>query len=99
MKNISFSPPDITEAEIKEAIALAVSTINADLADDISNDVYTTLSYDTIAQAINADRGANTASAISGGIKYTYGNKYYNATFTIANGGIQDNSITIAPAE
>ena len=45
------------DAEIREAIALAVSTINADLYDTTTNN-YTTLSYDTIAQAINNVTGA-----------------------------------------
>lgn len=90
------------EAEIREAIALAVSTINADLADDISEDKYTALNYQSIVDAINADRGAGTASttngtATTGGtITYKYGSKSYTATFDIANGGIKDNSITIS---
>ena len=83
------------DAEIKEAIALAVSTINADIYDDTQN-TYTTLGYDTIAQAINVDRGAGTATAASGGIDYKYGEKTYTAKFTIENNGIKDNSITIA---
>ena len=36
------------EAEIKEEINLAVSTINADLYDDISENKYEALNYDTI---------------------------------------------------
>ena len=46
------------EAEIKEAISLAVSTVNADLADNISTPVYTSFDLDNIIKAINADRGA-----------------------------------------
>ena len=84
------------DAEIREAIALAVSTINADLYDTTTNN-YTTLSYDTIAQAINNDRGENTATPASGGIDFVYGSKTYTAKFTIENNGIKDNSITISP--
>ncbi len=88
------------DAEIREAIALAVSTINADLYDSTTNN-YTELTYATIAQAVNNDRGANTAVAIGsgttgGGITYTYGSKKYDAKFTIENNGIKDNSITIS---
>ena len=92
------------EAEIKEEINLAVSTINADLYDDISENKYEALNYDTIVEAINADHGANTASTTSGTattggtITYNYtATKSYTVDFDIENGGIKDNTITITP--
>ena len=86
------------DADIKEAIALAVSTINAEVMDPtITTPKYSGgVTYANIAAAINNDRGANTATAEADGIVYTYGNKDYKATFTIANNGIQNNQITIA---
>ena len=79
------------EADIKEAISLAVSTINADIYDDTQN-TYTTLSYDTISQAINNDRGAGTAAenGDSDGITYTYSGTDYNVTFTISGNSVSN---------
>ena len=72
------------EAEIKEAISLAVSTVNADLADNISTPVYTSFDLDNIIKAINADRGAGTASKNgTDKIDYKYGNKYYVVSLTV----------------
>ncbi len=84
-------------ADIREAISLAVTTINADLYDDTQS-TYTTLSYETIAQAINVDRGTGTAEEISGGIKFNYSaTEAYDATFTISGNGISG-TISIAPS-
>ncbi len=79
------------EADIKEAISLAVSTINADIYDDTQN-TYTTLSYDTISQAINNDRGPGTAevNGDSDGITYTYSGTEYNVTFTISGNSVSN---------
>ena len=71
------------DAEIKEAISLAVSTINADLADEVSTPIYTALDYTNIVDAINDSQGAGTAkvSSDSDGIIYKYGSKQYKAEF------------------
>ena len=74
-------------AEIKEAVGLAVSTVNADLADNVSTPKYTALDYANIAQAINDTQGAGTASETTGGIIYTYGSKQYKAAFTFTTSG------------
>ena len=73
------------EADIKEAISLAVSTVNADLADNVSEDVYTEFSLDEICNAINADRGAGTAAPQgTNKINYKYGNnKTYEVSVTV----------------
>ena len=90
------------DADIKEAISLAVSTINADIYDDTQS-VYSELSYDTIAQAINKDRGTETAEPASGGITYTYNGTDYKATFSFTQDDESNNigigTISIAPAE
>ena len=72
------------DAEIKEAISLAVSTINADLADEISTPVYTALDYGNVVKAINDSQGTGTAEASpdADGIIYNYGSKQYKAAFT-----------------
>ena len=74
------------EADIKEAIALAVSTVNADLADNISTDKYTDFDLTNIVKAINDDRGENTAKAGSNAIDYKYGNKTYTVQVTLDSG-------------
>ena len=84
------------EAEIKEAISLAVSTINADLADTVSTDVYTAFDYANVAKAINNSQGAGTATAASGGVDYVYGSKTYTATFTMDTTTRSIGTITIA---
>ena len=73
------------EADIKEAISLAVSTVNADLADNVSEDVYDEFSLDEICKAINDDRGAGTATAQgTNKIDYKYGNnKTYEVLVTV----------------
>ena len=71
------------EAEIKEAISLAVSTVNADLADNISDDVYTEFTLGEICNAINADRGNGTAAPGTDAIDYKYGNKTYTVSVTL----------------
>ncbi len=86
------------DAQIKEAISLAVSTINADLADDVTADVYDSLSYENIAAAINADYGTGTASEIPGGIAYVYNSKTYKATFTLDAGNHSIGTISISAA-
>ena len=90
------------EADIKEAIALAVSTINAEVMDPtVTEPKYTGgVTYANIAKAINNDRGANTATetGVTGGIKYTYGTKNYEAKFVIENNGIKNSAITITEA-
>lgn len=58
-----------TNAQIKEAVSLAVSTINADLADTSTNK-YTALNETNIAAAINDSEGTGTATAGSGSITY-----------------------------
>ena len=72
-------------ADIREAIALAVSTVNTDLADDISENKYTAFDVANLVKAINADRGEGTATPASTGtgINYKYGNKIYAVTFTL----------------
>ena len=74
------------DADIKEAIALAVSTVNADLADNISTDKYTAFDLANIVKAINDDRGENTATAGSNAIDYKYGNKTYTVQVTLDAG-------------
>lgn len=84
------------EAEIKEAISLGVSTVNATIADPTST-TYTALTYDNIADAINKSQGAGTATAATDGIDYVYGGKTYTAKFTIttnANGSGSISSIS-----
>ena len=72
------------EADIKEAISLAVSTVNADLADNVSENVYTKFDLTNIVKAINDDRGAGTATAQgTNAIDYKYGNKTYTVSVTV----------------
>ena len=77
------------EADIKEAIALAVSTVNADLADNITADKYTAFDLTTICKAINDDKGTTgtaTPTATPNGtnaIDYKYGNKTYTVSVTL----------------
>ena len=71
------------EADIKEAIALAVSTVNADLADNITADKYTAFDLTNIVKAINDDRGAGTATAGTDEIDFKYGNKTYTVSVTL----------------
>ena len=73
------------EADIKEAISLAVSTVNADLADNVSENVYTKFDLANIVKAINDDRGAGTATAQgTNKIDYKYGNnKTYEVSVTV----------------
>ena len=88
------------DSQIKEAIAMAVSTINADRLDDTNTSLnaYDSVTYANIATAINADYGAGTAkeSEEDDGIIYTYNGKDYKAAFTISNNGIANNQITIS---
>ncbi len=70
------------EAQITEAVRLAVTTINADILDGETG-TYSALNYASIAAAINASEGAGTATEASGGITYKYGTTNYTATFTI----------------
>lgn len=69
------------DAEIKEAISLATSTIMADNIDP-TTDTITEISHATIATQINKDNGSANASAIgTTGIKYTFAGKVYDVTF------------------
>ena len=76
------------EADIKEAISLAVSTVNADLADNVSENVYTKFDLANIVKAINDDRGDGTATAQgTNAIDYKYGNKTYTVSVTVNEEG------------
>ena len=77
------------EGDIKESISLAVSTVNSDLADNISADKYTAFDLANICKAINDDKGTtdtDTPTATPNGtnaIDYEYGNKTYTVSVTL----------------
>ena len=89
------------KADIEEAIKLAVSTVNADLADNISTPKYTAFDLTNIVKAINDDRGDGTATAVPGsgsgndGIDFLYNGKTYAVTLKVDTTNKTVSNITI----
>ncbi len=99
------------EAEMKEAINLAVSTIMANKVDPTAKDTDpTVINYTNIANQVKKDNASSKAAAIAGGISYEYGSKTYNVTFKFMDKdgaettteadavGVLLSSVAIAPA-
>lgn len=75
------------DAEIKEALSLAASTIMAEQKDPTTNaDATAVMNYATIARFVARDNASSNATPNgTTGIKYTYGGKVYNVTFSFIN--------------
>ncbi len=78
---------DTREAEIKEAVSLAVSTLMAEKNDPTSTvaDGEKTLSYANVAKQIKKDNVGSNATGATEGITYEYGKKSYPVTYTMVD--------------
>lgn len=80
----STAGDDTREAEMKEAVSLAVSTLMAEKNDPTSKvaDADKILSYANVAKQIKKDNVSSNATGTENGITYTYGSKTYTITYT-----------------
>lgn len=86
--NKATSAGDATrEAEMKEAVSLAVSTLMAEKSDPTSSATaaQTALSYTNVANQIKKDNVSSAATGSTDGITYTYAGKNYKITYTMVD--------------